>query len=282
MAEPYTRTHQTRRHQDGRSVIAGDEVVVEEPLEIRLAGEALAVTMRTPGHDEELAAGFALTEGLVDHPEDLEAVRPCSEAEWGNLVELELVAEVPESRSRRAAREMFLSSSCGLCGKESIDRIRQHLAPLANGPEVDVALLEKLPEKMLAKQGAFAATGGLHAAALFRKDGRLSVLREDVGRHNAVDKVLGHELLLGRLPLSDGILLVSGRLSFEIVQKAARAGVPLLCAVSAPSSLAIDLAAEVGMTLVGFLRSGRMNVYTDAPGRLSSGSNPPGGSSRSS
>ena len=176
----------------------------------------------------------------------------------------------------RAKREMFLSSSCGLCGKESIDRIRQHLPELAEGLVVSPSLLEKLPEQMLAQQGAFAATGGLHAAALFSPTGALRVLREDVGRHNAVDKVLGHELLLGRLPLDDGILLVSGRLSFEIVQKAGRAGVPLLCAISAPSSLAIDLAAEIGMTLVGFLRAGRMNVYTDAFGRLRAEVSPPG------
>ena len=268
MAEPFTRTHRTIRHHGGAATAANDEVAVEEPLEIRLEGQALAVTMRTPGHDEELAAGFALTEGLVDQPEDLESVRPCSEATWDNVVELELAGEVSDARSRRAAREMFLSSSCGLCGKESIDRIRQHLVDLASGPAIGLSMLEKMPEQMLAEQGAFAATGGLHAAALFSKEGRLQVLREDVGRHNAVDKVLGHELLLGRLPLSESVLLVSGRLSFEIVQKAARGGVPVLCAVSAPSSLAIDLATEIGMTLVGFLRAGRMNIYTDAPGRL--------------
>ena len=272
MSYPPTRTHPIVRYQNAVAELSRDSVVTEEPLEIRLQGESLAVTMRTPGHDEELAAGFALTEGLVDHPEDLEAVRPCADATWGNIVELELAqsAGVQDSRAARAKREMFLSSSCGLCGKEAIDRIRQQVAPLAKGPVVSPELLENLPERMLAEQDAFATTGGLHAAALFSATGQLVVLREDVGRHNAVDKVLGHELLLGRLPLSESILLVSGRLSFEIVQKAGRAGIPMLCAISAPSSLAIDLAVEIDMTLVGFLRAGRMNVYTDAAGRLSS------------
>jgi len=271
MSFPPTRTHPIVRYQNAVAELSRDSVVTEEPLEIRLAGESLAVTMRTPGHDEELAAGFALTEGLVDHPEDLEAVRPCADATWGNIVELELAqtAAGQPSRVGRAKREMFLSSSCGLCGKESIDRIRQQLSRLGEGPLVPPSVLEDLPERMLAEQGAFATTGGLHAAALFSASGELQVLREDVGRHNAVDKVLGHELLLGRLPLSKGILLVSGRLSFEIVQKAGRAGVPMLCAISAPSSLAIDLAVEIDMTLIGFLRAGRMNVYTDAAGRIS-------------
>ena len=186
MSYPPTRTHPIVRYQNAVAELSRDSVVTEEPLEIRLQGESLAVTMRTPGHDEELAAGFALTEGLVDHPEDLAAVRPCADATWGNIVELELAqsAGVQDSRAARAKREMFLSSSCGLCGKESIDRIRQQVAPLAKGPVVSPELLENLPERMLAEQDAFATTGGLHAAALFSATGQLVVLREDVGRHN--------------------------------------------------------------------------------------------------
>jgi FdhD protein len=248
----------------GRRTSDSDRLVLEEPLEIRLAGSPLAVTMRTPGHDEELAAGFALTEGVLACAEDLESVRPCAEAEWGNIVDLELASAVADQRAfaiGRARREFFLSSSCGLCGKESIDRLRQHIEPIHGEFVVAPAVLAALPGKMRSRQEAFEETGGLHAAALFRSTGELVCLREDIGRHNAVDKVIGHELLLGRLPAEQGILLVSGRASFELVQKAGRAGIGILCAISAPSSLAVDLATELGMTVVGFLRDQRLNVY---------------------
>ena len=247
-----------------------DQVVVEEPLEIRMRDAPVAVTMRTPGADLELAAGFALTEGIVDTADDLETVRPCGEASFGNVVEIVLASSIAERRVEaisRARRELFLSSSCGLCGKESVEKVRQRVAVLDLEWKIPAETLTRLPTQMVARQGAFAETGGLHAAALFSTDGSMLTLREDVGRHNAVDKVIGHELLVGRLPASATILLVSGRASFELVQKAGRAGIPMLCAISAPSSLAIELARDLEMTLVGFLRDDRMNVYHD-PGRL--------------
>ncbi|MDG2303185.1 MAG: formate dehydrogenase accessory sulfurtransferase FdhD [Candidatus Binatia bacterium] len=247
-----------------------DRVAVEEPLEIRIGDAPLAVTMRTPGEDQELAAGFCLTEGIVGSADDLASLRPCDLAEYGNVVEVTLsdrAATANADRVQRARREFYVSSSCGLCGKQTIDRLEQSVDRLAPGPEVTVDWLSELPGRMRASQDVFAETGGLHAAAIFEAQGDLRVLREDVGRHNAVDKAIGHELLLGRTPASRAVLLVSGRASFEIVQKAAMAGLPVLCAVSAPSSLAIDLAARLDLTLVGFLRSGRMNVYHD-PGRI--------------
>jgi len=227
----------------------------------------LAVTMRTPGHDTELAAGFCLTENIVAGPDDLESITPCADAKFGNVV---VIALSPEAMARRAEqvrcarREFFVSSSCGVCGKTSIDRLRQHISPITGDFNVTRAVLESMPGAMGAAQASFDATGGLHAAALFTPQGHLRVLREDVGRHNAVDKVIGHQLLLGALPLRQHVLVVSGRSSFEIVQKAAMAGVPMIASVGAPSSLAADLAREAGITLVGFLRPGRLNVYHDA------------------
>lgn len=258
------------RREGGRTERTWDRVAVEEPLEIRVGDVPLAVTMRTPGHDLDLAAGFCLTEAVVASPDDLVRLESCSMADYGNIVEVELsesAAQDHRESLERARRQPYVSSSCGLCGKQSIDRIHQAAARPGDGPTVDAGLIAILPERMRAAQDVFTETGGLHAAALFGPDGGLRVLREDVGRHNAVDKVIGHELLLGRVPASDGILLVSGRSSFEIVQKTALAGIPVLCAVSAPSSLAIDLAERLGLTLVGFLRDGRMNVYHD-PGRV--------------
>jgi FdhD protein len=254
------------RHEGALRDEGEDAVVVEEPLEIRIDDDPLAVTMRTPGHDEELAAGFCLTEGIVADADELEAVEPCAEAEHGNVVRVRLAAAASTHREEsiaRARRETYLSSSCGLCGKQSIDRIELALPPPVGRFTVSSAVLASLPEAMRARQDAFAATGGLHAAALFGVDGDLVVLREDVGRHNAVDKVIGHRLLLGGIPFDPGVLLVSGRASFEVVQKAVAAGIAVVCAVSAPSSLAIDLARRVDLTLVGFLRPGRMNVYHD-------------------
>lgn len=253
---------------DGGSAIEAEEAIaVEEPLEIRIGDTPLAVTMRTPGHDEELAAGFCWTEGVFDRADDLVSVRPCERAEFDNVVEVELTEGAMAHRMaqiERARRRPFVASSCGLCGKESIDRIEQDVSPAGPGPFVEASLLERLSGEMERAQAVFAETGGLHAAGLFDATGRLLVLREDVGRHNAVDKVIGHEVLLGRVPLTDSILLVSGRAGFEIVQKAATAGISIICAVSAPSSLAVDLAQRLGMTLVGFLRGARMNVYAGA------------------
>ncbi len=239
----------TRVRYEGRE----DEVAVEEPLEIRVAGEPLAVTMRTPGHDHELALGFLYGEGLIDGPR--EAGPPADFA--ANIVEV----GGPLSREL-VPRRFYTSSSCGVCGKGAIEQVAVQSGPLPSGPKVDRRLVAGLPA--LLEQPTFEHTGGLHAAGLFEPDGRIVCSREDVGRHNALDKVIGHALLAGIVPLGERILCVSGRLSFELVQKAAVAGAPILVGVSAPSSLAISLAHERGMTLCGFARRERVNVYTHA------------------
>lgn len=240
-----------------------DHVVVEEPLEIRIEGRPVAVTMRTPGHDLDLVAGFLVTEGVVDGPDDIVAMAHVTDPAdpVGNTVDVRLSPGVPAARRDRAVRELFASSSCGVCGKASIDRLMVERRPLQARLEMHRDLLITLPGRLRAAQPAFADTGGLHAAALFTPDGELECLREDIGRHNAVDKVLGWRFRQDRVPVSDRLLLVSGRAGFEIVQKALVAGVPALAAVGAPSSLAIDLAQEAGMCLVGFLRDGRLNRY---------------------
>jgi len=245
-----------------------DTLAGEEPLELRVGGRSLAVTMRTPGADFDLAAGFLVSEGVIHGPRDLVAMRYCAGAgdDGGNqynLLELTLGEHVA-APDESVARAFFTTSSCGLCGKASIDAVRTRSAfevredPLRVAPE----LLTALPARLRAAQKVFETTGGLHAAALFDgASGELLVLREDVGRHNAVDKVVGWALREDRLPLRSTILMVSGRASFELVQKAVMAGLPMLCAVSAPSSLAADLADEAGMTLVGFLRDPSFVVY---------------------
>jgi FdhD protein len=253
-----------------------DLLAVEEPLEIRIGGQPLTVTMRTPGDDIDLAAGFLFTEGLLSPAIDLRQIRMCDE----NVADATLeVADLPsaaevqratdarraqQSAQERAQRNFLTTSACGVCGKESIDaiRVRSRYDLTADQTQVSPAVLAGLPDRLREAQRVFASTGGLHAAGLFTTDGSLAVLREDVGRHNAVDKVIGWALRAGRLPLTGHILMVSGRASFELVQKAAVAGLPVLAAVSAPSSLAADLAEETGMTLVGFLRGNSMNAYT--------------------
>ncbi|MGL4462030.1 MAG: formate dehydrogenase accessory sulfurtransferase FdhD [Planctomycetia bacterium] len=247
-----------------------DCVAVEEPLEIRIGDEPLAVTMRTPGADVDLAAGFCLTEGIVDHPDDLERVEACALADYGNIVVVTLTEEVLARRREEIAcsrRELYLSSSCGLCGKQTIDRLTRRLPRPIGDFSVACRTLWKLPDRMRSAQAAFDRTGGLHAAALFTPAGDLRLLREDVGRHNAVDKLVGAMLLAGGVPIDPGVLLLSGRASFEVVQKAVAAGVAVIAAVGAPSSAAVDAAVAFGVTLVGFLRPGRLNVYHD-PGRL--------------
>jgi FdhD protein len=230
-----------------------DLVAVEEPLEIRVDGAPLAVTMRTPGHDEELALGFLYGEGLIDD------VRRAGLTE--DLAVNTIEVEGPLT-SDPGARRFYTTSSCGVCGKGALEEVAVHADPAAPGPEVDRSLLAGLPDRL--RQPTFERTGGLHATGLFDTTGDLLVVREDVGRHNAMDKVIGRSLLDGRLPLHGYILCVSGRLSFELVQKAAVAGAPILVGVGAPSSLAVSLAAEQGMTLCGFARRGRVNVYTGA------------------
>jgi FdhD protein len=232
---------------------AGDVVAVEEPLEIRIGGAPVAVTMRTPGHDEELALGFCLSEGLrplaARVPDDLAA----------NTVEV----DAPGADVGRLQRSFYTSSSCGVCGKGALEAVAVEAPRLESDLHVEAALVAELPDRLRAAQAAFEATGGLHATGLFAADGELLCVREDVGRHNALDKVVGRAFLDGLLPLSRSILCVSGRLSFELVQKAAVAGCPVLVAVGAPSSLAVELAADRGITLCGFVRGGSVNVYTE-------------------
>ena len=242
-----------------------DTLAVEEPLEIRLSGVPLSVTMRTPGHDFDLVTGFLYAEGVVRAPADVVSMRYCADTETLNVVDVRLAPDVvpPEVSVERS---FYTTSACGVCGKTSIDAIRQR-APFdvrSDPLRLSASLLAELPETLRAAQRVFDRTGGLHAAGLFSSSGDLLVLREDVGRHNAVDKVIGWALKDGRVPLRGHVLLVSGRASFELTQKALMAGLPTLAAVSAPSSLAADLAEESGMTLIGFLRGPSMNVYTGA------------------
>lgn len=241
---------------------AADAVATEEPLEIRVEGRSIAVVMRTPGHDEELAAGFLLTEGVAKKARDLFEISVCpSHAEGGgNVVDVLLSGIQVDWDS--LTRHVFASSSCGLCGKATVDAVFQTFPRVEADWTVSSDVLLGLPDKLRAAQSTFDQTGGLHASGLFDLDGNLIVLREDVGRHNALDKVLGFALRAGLLPLERHILMVSGRVSFEIMQKALAGGIPLIAAVSAPSSLAVQFATDAGQTLVGFLRGDRMNVYT--------------------
>ncbi len=297
MSDQSTKTHHALKWYAGQctSAAAVETLAVEEPLEIRLGGRRFTLTMRTPGHDRELAGGFLLAEGFINSGEELGEVRPV----LGSRGEpepnaIDVILRVPAAGLReRLKRNFAISSSCGVCGKTSIESIQRRIAPLTDGLRVPARTILKLPHLMRQAQQVFSATGGLHAAALFsvspgarpapapltdrektflsplpdRNEGQaegiqLAVLREDVGRHNAVDKVIGHALIDGWLPLTNHLMMVSGRLSFEIVQKAAAAGIPLLAAVSAPSSLAVELAQEIGMTVAGFVRDAGYNIYT--------------------
>ncbi len=263
MSKPSER-HGVRRYENGRLAPPADDLLAaEEPLEIRVRGRAVSVTMRTPGHDEELVAGFLVGEGIIRRREDVEAIRRCPHASGGGVLDV-LIAPGVAFDVEALTRHVFASSSCGVCGAATLDALRKRFAPLDQGPVIAAHALLAMPLALRAVQATFEETGGLHAAGLFDAAGRLMLSREDVGRHNAVDKVVGHALLAGRLPLSSHVLLVSGRASFEIVQKAWAAGIAVVAAVSAPSSLAADLAEESNMTLVGFLRPGRFNVYTHA------------------
>ena len=254
---------QVTQWEDGQVRSQLDSLAAEEPLEIRVGGVPLTVTMRTPGHDLELAAGFLLTEGIVERKEqiaDLREVAPKSGLR-SNVVDVELKDAAFDSQSMQ--RNFFAASSCGICGKASIDAIRvRGLRAPDQGFRIDAEVLCRLPEILRAEQAVFSQTGGLHAAALFDGDGQLLAAREDIGRHNAVDKIAGWALLEGRVPLERHILMVSGRGGFEIVQKALAVGIPILASVSAPSSLAVKLARELGLTLVGFLRGRRFVVYS--------------------
>jgi FdhD protein len=236
-----------------------DDLAAEEPLEIQVAQRPVAVTMRTPGHDAELAAGFLLTEGIIGGSEDVLHARPLMRKDGCNVVNVAL-ADGMQVDFDRLARHTFASSSCGLCGKASIDAVHQHFPRIESDLRVDAGLLATLPDRLA--QPVFERTGGLHAAAIFDLEGNTVVLREDVGRHNAVDKAVGYGLLRRSLPFDRHILLVSGRASFEILQKALAARIAIIAAVSAPSTLAVEFAEESGQTLIGFLRGERMNIYT--------------------
>jgi FdhD protein len=252
------------RWRDGASITQErDELAAEEPLEIRVNNRAVSVTMRTPGHDDELAAGFLLTEDILHDRSDVLAIEPCAHASGQNVINVTLAPEAKIDLSR-LTRHVFASSSCGLCGKATIDSIHQRFGPVATSDvRVSADVLSTLPQKLLAAQPTFERTGGLHGVGLFSVEGELIVAREDIGRHNAVDKVLGFAFLKNLLPLDRHILLVSGRASFEIMQKSLAGRIPIVAAVSAPSSLAADFATDSRQTLVGFLRDRRMNVYSE-------------------
>ena len=254
-----------RLHGGGPPEPSTDALAVEEPLEIRVKGRAVSVTMRTPGHDAELALGFLLSEGIIAKAQDVVAVEPCALDRRGNVLNVALAPSATVDFDR-LTRHVFASSSCGLCGKATIEAIHQRIDPIPSKQRVAVAagVLLSLPDRLRAAQVTFDETGGVHAAGLFSLRGELIVAREDVGRHNAVDKVLGYALRSGLLPLGQHILMVSGRTSFEILQKALAGRIPVVAAVSAPSSLAVDFATESGQTLAGFVRGGRMNVYAGA------------------
>jgi FdhD protein len=259
-----------RLNADGSTRSRPDTLVAEEPLELRVGGSALSVTMRTPGHDVELAHGFLLTEGVIGSGADLYAARYCDSVDdqgrnTYNVLDVDLAPGV-EPPDTSLERNFYTTSSCGVCGKASLDavRLKTRHSPAGDPLRIRREVLLALPDRLRERQKVFGSTGGLHAAALFDADGELLVAREDVGRHNAVDKVLGRVLMDGGIPAAGTVLMVSGRASFELVQKAVMAGVPALAAVSAPSSLAVELADESGMTLVGFLRGKTGNVYTGA------------------
>jgi FdhD protein len=278
MAKPAAPGLHVRKWSAGQWTDSPDAVVTEEPLQLMLDGEPLSVVMRTPGHDLELCLGLMFAEGILRSLEELKLVRISAESgetEGRIRVEPDLVesnqvdVHLAGKARRKPERSMLSSSACGVCGTVLIEDLRRDLAALPDGPNVDPSILPGLVEILREGQGVFDRTGGLHAAGLFNSTGTLLHLREDVGRHNAVDKVVGRALLDGALPAASGMLVVSGRAGYEIVQKSISAGIPVLAAVSAPSSLAVALAREFNQTLVGFLRGNRFNVYS-GPERLAS------------
>ena len=247
-----------RRKRDGELEYLPDELTIEEPLEIRIGRDTIAITMRTPGQDEELAAGFFFSEGIVRDPGDIADLSLC--ADNGVVVEL---ANGVKAKLNTAQRFGTISSSCGLCGKTSIEAIRQNFPAIrATALRIDIETLLSLSEKLRDAQSDFAHTGGIHAAGIFDTNGELKIAREDIGRHNAVDKAIGRAFLDGLVPLENHVLLVSGRASFEIIQKALAAGIPMVAAVSAPSSLAVEFARDSNQTLIGFLRPPSFNIYS--------------------
>ena len=258
--------HMLRWRKGSKPSRRADEVAREDPLEIRVDTRSVCVTMRSPGHDPELAAGFLLTEGLISTKRDLLKIVPHSRNSHGNVLDVFLSPNVTVDFAQ-LTRHVFASSSCGLCGKATIQAVHRHFKPISSIRRVRAEVLLTLSDELRRAQEAFSRTGGLHAAAIFTNDGKLLVLREDVGRHNAVDKVLGWGLLKGLLPFDRHILMVSGRASFEIMQKALAARLAVVAAISAPSSLAVQFARESRQTLAGFVRGDQLNVYA-VPERL--------------
>jgi FdhD protein len=260
---------------DGSQAIRPDRLATEEPMEIRVGAPrqeavSVSVTMRTPGNDFELATGFLYTEGLVRTRDEIVEVSYCElplDEQLYNVVTVRLTHPFDPSMVQR---NFYATSSCGICGKASLDQVRVSCAPVGPGFTVDRSIILGLPDTLRRGQRIFAETGGLHAAGLFDRRGRLLLVREDIGRHNALDKLVGASVLSGEVPLADRILLVSGRAGFEIIQKAAVAGIPVVCAVSAPSSLAVEAGGELGLTIVGFLRPGGFNLYSH-PERIDEG-----------
>jgi FdhD protein len=255
---------QVVRYQDRALIEKADTLATEEPLEIRIEGQSVAVLMRTPGDDRELAAGFLVSENIVRHPDEIFEITICGDNAAGsdetNIVNVTL-KDPARFDAKKFSRNLFSSSSCGICGKVSIDAMAQQFAPINSELKIRAGALLALPERLSAVQKTFQLTGGLHACALFGEDETLLAVREDVGRHNALDKLIGHALFENRLPLAREILLLSGRVSFEMMQKALAAGIPIIAAISAPTSLAVAFARSSNQTLVGFLRGNEMNVY---------------------
>jgi FdhD protein len=251
------------RIDENRSQRAEDDIVIEEPLEIRVNGSSLSVTMRTPGDDFDLAVGLLWTEGIIAGRDEIGTIAYCPDEEQPELKNIVNVVLVDSKRTIESSRRLWSNSSCGLCGKATLDSIHQVCRPVASSLRISRELVFSLPERLRQAQANFERTGGIHAVALFDAHGNLLVVREDIGRHNAVDKVLG-AALVGGLSLPDMVMMVSGRLGFEIAQKALVAGIPVVASISAASSLAVELANEFGMTAIGFLRGRSMNVYSHA------------------
>ncbi|MHC5023898.1 MAG: formate dehydrogenase accessory sulfurtransferase FdhD [Planctomycetota bacterium] len=266
LTEPQQRCQVSRWTRVGGLQTDSDELAAEEPLEIRVRGRSFAVTMRTPGHDKELAAGLLLSEGIVSGPADILRIETCARNDHDNAIAVTLAPKVAIDLDQ-FKRHLVGTSSCGVCGKTSIEAVHRQFAPVESPIRVSAAALLAAPRLLRPAQATFGRTGGLHAAAIFDAGGHLVVVHEDIGRHNAVDKVLGHALLNDGLPLDEHALLVSGRASFEIMQKALAARISIVAAVSAPSSLAVQFAEQSGQTLVGFLRDDRMNIYAQ-PDRI--------------
>ena len=262
-----SRSDAVLRYTAGSGAIERDDrLATEEPLEIRVEGQSVAVVMRTPGHDRELAAGFLLTENLIRAQTDIFDITQCGSSTADQVVNVTLRNPAAFDPSK-LTRHVFSSSSCGVCGKATIDAVRQQFAPIDAEARVAPEMVLHLPSRLRERQETFEQTGALHACALFDLAGNLLQLREDVGRHNALDKLIGRALLEGFLPLRDHVLFLSGRVSFEMMQKALAAGIPIVAAISAPTTLAVDVARESGQTLIGFVRGQTMNVYAGA-GRL--------------